>query len=101
MCDFFIYVVFNQKIKENENHKMLNKLYNNIIKEKRMNTNEFINRCLFIINFDKDQDTSNKSISQAKNDIIKILPDLNSSYINDLNLCFFNARYFENYILKY
>ena len=101
MCDIFMYVVFNQKIKENDNYKMLNNLYNNMIKEKNINGKEFIERCLFIINFDKDQDTSKQTIMQAKSDTMKILPDLNEDYINDLNLCFFNAKYFENYVLKY
>ena len=101
MSDIFIYVVFNQKIKENDNNKMLNKIYNNIIQEKRFDDKEFIKRCLFIINFDKDQDTSIKSILQAKDDILKILKNLNNSYINDLNLCFYNAKFYENYLLKY
>ena len=101
MCHIFMYVVFNQKIKENDNHKMLNNLYNNMIKEKNIDAKEFIKRCLFIINFDKDQDTSQKTLLEAKKDIIKILPDLNENFLNDLNLCFFNAKYFENYVLKY
>ena len=101
MCHIFMYVVFNQKIKENDNHKMLNNLYNNMLKEKNIDAKEFIKRCLFIINFDKDQDTSKNTLLQAKKDIIKILPDLNEQYIDDLNLCFFNAKYFENYVLKY
>ena len=101
MCHIFMYVVFNQKIKENDNYKMLNNLYYNMMKEKNIDAKEFIKRCLFIINFDKDQDTSQKTLLEAKKDIIKILPDLNENFINDLNLCFFNAKYFENYVLLY
>ena len=97
MCHIFMYVVFNQKIKENDNHKMLN----NMMKVKNIDSKEFINRCLFIINFDKDQDTSKQTLLEAKKDIIKVLPDLNESFINNINLCFFNAKYFENYVLKY
>ena len=101
MSHIFMYVIFNQKIKENDNHKMLNNLYNNMMKEKNIDIKEFIKKCLFIINFDKDQDTSQKILLEAKMDIIKILPDLNENFIKDLNLCFFNAKYFENYVLKY
>ena len=97
MCHIFMYVVFNQKIKENDNHKMLN----NMMKVKNIDSKEFINRYLFIINFDKDQDTSKQTLLEAKKDIIKVLPDLNESFINNINLCFFNAKYFENYVLKY
>ena len=101
MSHIFMYVIFNQKIKENDNHKMLNNLYNNMMKEKNIDIKEFIKKCLFIINFDKDQDISQKILLEAKMDIIKILPDLNENFIKDLNLCFFNAKYFENYVLKY
>ena len=100
-CDIFMYVVFNLKIKENANHKMLNNLYNKMIEQKNISPKEFTQKFLFIINCDKDQDISKKSLLQAKNDLIQIIPDLNNDNINDLNVCFFNAKYYENYIFKY
>ncbi len=77
-CDIFMFVVFNLKIKENVNHDMLNNLYNKIIEHKKISLKEFIQKCLFIINFDKDQDTSKNSLLQAKKDIIQIIPDINN-----------------------
>ena len=100
-CDIFMYVVFNLKIKENINYVMLNNLYKKLYENKKISSKEFIQKCLFIINCDKDQDTSKKSLLQAKNDIMQIIPDLNNDNINDLNICFFNAKYYENYIYKY
>ena len=100
-CDIFIYVVFNLKIKENNNHEMLNNFFNEVKKEKNISIKEFIKKFLFVINCEKEQDTSKKSLLQAKNDIIEIIPDLNNENINDLNVCFFNAKYYEVYMFKY
>ena len=52
------------------------------------------------VNFDKDQDASEKSVIQAKHDIISVVDDLDQSVFNDLNVCFFNAKFYENYIFK-
>ena len=90
----FIFVIYNLKIKENDNQKMLNNLYETIPKD------IFINNCLFIINSNKEQDISEKSILQAKKDIIQIIPGLNSTNLNNINVCFFNAKYYENFLFK-
>ena len=100
-CDIFMYVVFNLKIKENDNYKMLNNLYDKMVEQKDVSPKEFIQKCLFIINCDKEQEISKKSLLEAKNDIIQLIPDLNNDNINDLNVCFFNAKYYENYIFRY
>ena len=90
----FIFVVYNLKIKENDNVLMLNNLYKSIPK------NVFLNNCLFIINCDKDQDRSNKSIIQAKKDIVQVIKDLNPKDMDKINISFFNAKYYDNYIFK-
>ena len=90
----FIFVIYNLKIKENINQKMLKNLYETIPKDM------FINNSLFIINSDKDQDTSEKSILQAKKDIIQSIQGLDCTNINKINICFFNAKYYENYLYK-
>ena len=90
----FIFVIYNLKIKENDNQKMLKNLYETMPKDM------FINNGLFVINSDKDQDTSEKSIQQAKKDIIQSIQGLDFTNINKINVCFFNAKYYENYLYK-
>lgn len=99
-CNIFIFVVFNLKIKESDNKKMLDNLYHQMSEYRGIPAQAFIKKCLFIINFDKDQDISEKSLKQAKNDIISVVDGLEKNNLNDLNICFFNAKFYENYIFK-
>ena len=99
-CNIFLFVVFNLKIKESDNKKMLDNLYNQMSQYRGIPAQAFIKKCLFIINFDKEQDISEKSLNQAKNDIISVVDGLEKKNFNDLNVCFFNAKYYENYIAK-
>ena len=100
-CNIFLFVVFNLKIKETDNKRMLDNLYHQMSEYKGIPRQAFIKKCLFIINFDKDQDISDASINQAKNDIINVVDGLDNSIKKDLNVCFFNAKYYENYIFKF
>ena len=45
-CNIFLFVVFNLKILEDQNHQMLNNLYHKIAKQKNIPAQEFINKCL-------------------------------------------------------
>ena len=99
-CNIFLFVVFNLTIKKSYNKKMLNNLFTQMSKYRGIPVQEFIKKCLLIINFDIAQDTSEKSKIQVKNDIISVVDDLNNTIINDFNFCFFNAKYYENYIYK-
>jgi len=99
-CNIFLFVVFNLKIRESDNKKMLDDLYHDMSKYRGIPVPAFIKKCLFIINFDKGQDTSDKSLNQAKNDIISVVEGLDESIFKDLNVCFFNAKFYENYIFK-
>ena len=99
-CNIFLFVVFNLKIKETDNKKMLDNLYHQMKTYRGIPSEAFIKKCLFIINCDRDQDTTEKSIIQAKNDIISVVNGLNPSIFKDINVCFFNAKYYENYIYK-
>ena len=99
-CNIFLFVVFNLKIKESDNKKMLDSLYHQMSQYRGIPAQAFIKKCLFIINYDKDQDISEKSLNQAKNDIISVVDGLEKSNLKDLNVCFFNAKYYENYIFK-
>ena len=99
-CNIFLFVVFNLKIKENDNQRMLDNLYKKMKKFRGLTINTFINKCLFIVNCDKNQDTSEKSLIQAKNDIIQAIEGLDKKNMKDINVCFFNAKFYENYIFK-
>ena len=98
-CNIFLFVVFNLKIAENDNHNMLENL-RNIAKKKGIPTQAFINKCLFIINFDKSQVVNDSSESECKRDILKVF-DFNNKNINEgINVCFLNAKSFEDYNFK-
>ena len=99
-CNLFLFIVFNLKIREAGNKKMLDDLYNQMSTFRGIPKQAFIKKCLFIINCDKDQDTSDKSLLQAKHDIISVVVGLDESNYKDINVCFFNAKYYENYIYK-
>ena len=99
-CNIFLFVAFNLTIKENNNKKMLDNLYNTMSQFTGIPTQAFIKKCIFIVNCDKDQDMSNKNLNQAKKDIIQIINGLDESILNDINVCFFNAKYYENFIFK-
>ena len=99
-CNIFLFVVFNLKIRETDNKRMLDSLYHQMSEYRGIPAQAFIKKCLFIINFDKDQDISEKSFNQAKNDIISVVDGLEKDNLKDLNVCFFNAKYYENYIFK-
>ena len=98
-CNIFLFIVFNLKIKETDNKKMLDSLYRQMKQYRGIPSEAFIKKCLFIINCDRDQDTSDKSLIQAKNDIINVV-GLNSNIFKDIKVCFFNAKFYENYIYK-
>ena len=100
-CNIFLFIVFNLRIKENDNQKMLKKLYKEMSEFRKIPIKAFVRKCLFIINCDKDQDKSEKSLNQAKNDIIKAIDGLKKEDdMENINVCFFNAKYYENYIFK-
>ena len=100
-CNIFLFIVFNLRIKENDNQKMLNDLYGKMSDFREIPVSAFVNKCLFIINCDKDQDKSDKSLNQAKNDIIKAISNLKKEDKESINVCFFNAKYYENYVFKF
>ena len=99
-CHIFLFIVFNLKLKEEINKKMLDNFYQEISDYRFMTTEKFIKKCLFIINCDNSQDQSDKSLKEAKNDIINIITDLNENNMKDLQVSFFNAKFYEKYFLN-
>ena len=111
-CNIFLFIVFNLKIKEVDNKKMLDNLIEKMKSFRGIVSHSFIEKCLFIVNCDKDQEISAKTEEQAKNDIISVVqkeknknPNNNivpKSSISKQNIyvSFFNAKFYENYIHK-
>ena len=111
-CNIFLFIVFNLKIKEVDNKKMLDNLIEKMQSFRGIVTHSFIEKCLFIINSDTKQVISAKTEDQAKNDIISVVKKENDKNPNNnivpkyniskqnINVCFFNAKFYENYIRK-
>jgi GTP-binding protein EngB required for normal cell division len=72
-CNIFLFIVFNLKIKETDNKKMLDNLIKKMSSFRGIISNSFVDKCLFIVNCDKDQKINEKSEEQAKKDIQSIL----------------------------
>jgi len=101
-CNIFLFIVFNLRIKETDNQRMLKELYEKMRNFRdNMPIGAFVRKCLFIVNCDKDQDKSEKSINQAKNDIKTAIKGLEKEDKKNINVCFFNAKFYENYITKF
>ena len=94
ICNSFIFVVRNSVIKENNAKIVLDSIFNQAKEQKNKLTSQFIKSCLFILNNDKDQSTTKDDLERAKGDIQSIIKGINS---DDINLCFFNAKYYLNY----
>ena len=97
-CHLFLLVFRNLIIKETSNKIMISKLFRTLIEYYSKTTaKSFINKCFFIINFKNNQNISEKYVKEAKEDISTIYRNLN---INDINVSFFNARFYDNYLKK-
>ena len=99
-CNLFIFVVFNLKIKENQNKDMLDKLFEIMSDKRGVTSKSFLKKCLFIVNVDVQQEISEKTLNQAKSDILSITTDKNDKDFKDINVSFFNAKIYEKYLLK-
>ena len=60
----------------------------------------FIQKCLFIINFEQTLKVDDKIISEAKKDKLKVVELNNQNIDNELKVCFLNAKYYEDYNFK-
>jgi len=100
-CNLFIFVVFNLTIKENNNQNMLNKLLQRMTISRGVTTKSFLKKCLFIVNADEKQEISEKTLNQAKADILSITTNkVDKNDFKHINVCFYNALLYENYLYK-
>ena len=98
ICNGFIFVVRNSVIKENDTKKILDSMFTQAKEQKNKFSNRFIKSCLFIFNNDNKQTTEKKDLDIAKNDIKDIIKGLIEE---NINLTFFNAKYYSNYCSNY
>jgi GTP-binding protein EngB required for normal cell division len=99
-CNIFLFVVFNLKILEKDNQKMLKQLYTKMAELRNIPCQAFINKCLFIINCDQIQKISDETEKLSKNDIIKVFNLKGNDADKEVNVCFFNAKFYESYNSK-
>mgnify|MGYP002623697429 CR=1 FL=1 len=94
ICNSFVFVVRNSVIKENTAKRVLDSIFTQAKEQKGKLTSQFIKSCLFVLNNEKSQTTNPKDLEKAKKDVQTVINGIN---INDINLCFFNAKYYLNY----
>ena len=100
ICNSFIFVVRNSVIKENTCQNRLKQIFDQVQIQKKKFASEFIKSCLFILNNDIDQSTTEDDLNKVKGDIQSIL-NIKVNDMNDLKLCFFNSKYYDNYCRNY
>ena len=98
----FIFVLRNSIIKENKTKQIIENIFEQTKIEKKKIYSGIIKSCSFILNNDNSQTTNDIDIELAKKDIQEII-DLDKDTIdtNNINLCFFNGRYFCDYCNDY
>jgi hypothetical protein len=94
ICNSFIFVMKNSVIKENSTKRVLDSIFTQAKEQKNKFTSQFIKSCLFVLNNDNSQSTTQKDLEKAKKDVQTVINGINT---NDVNLCFFNAKYYLKY----
>ena len=99
ICNSFLFVVRNTVIKEKNSRTVLKQIFQQAKEQKKKFASQFIKSCLFVFNNDEEQKTSQDELNKAKEDIkILISKDIEDE---DINLCFFNAKFYHNYCNNY
>ena len=99
-----VFTVKNTVIKEKKTRDILKKIFVKAKNQKNILTPKLLQSSLFILNNFDHQKIEDNEIEQTKRDISKIIKGFNvedEKEINDINLCFFNAQYYNNYLIKY
>ena len=72
ICNLFIFVVRNSFIKENTTKRILDSIFTHAKEKKNKLTSQFIKSCLFVLNNDQNQATTQKNLEKQK-EISKLL----------------------------
>ena len=97
MSSAFIFVLRNAIIKENNTKSILDYIFNETKIQKEKVYSGIIKSCSFILNIDKSYNAGDEDLAKAKKDIQQIIGNENEKQENDINLCFFNAKYYIDY----
>ena len=98
ICNSFMFVIKNSLIKENHNQNALKNIFNQAKDQKNELSSGFVKNCLFILNNDDSQETSENELEKAKGDLAYLIKNVKK---DDMNACFFNAKYYLNYLDNY
>ena len=98
ICNSFMFIIRNSLIKETHNQIALKNIFNQALQQKNELSSGFVKSCLFILNNDDSQETTEKELNNAKDDLAFVIKKIKKE---DLNACFFNAKYYSNYIDNY
>jgi hypothetical protein len=93
----FIFVVKNRLIKENFTQEIVQNIFEQAKIQKKISSSLFLKFCLFIFNSENDEEIKNEELTNAKNDIISIINELKNDDKDNINICFFKAKYYLNY----
>ena len=98
ICNSFFFVTKNSVIKDEDSESMLNSIFNDVQFQKNKLTSQFIKLCLFIFNVDNESSFSKEEEEKGKKNIQSIIKGIDTK---DINLCFYNAKYYYNYCSNY
>ena len=86
-----MFVVRNSLIKEEHNQNAFRNIFNQVMQQKNEFSSGFIKSCLFILNNDDTQEINEKELEKLKENIQYIIKNIKKE---DLNVCFFNAKFY-------
>ena len=98
ICNSFIFVVKNSVIKETLTKDKIEEIFREAMEQKKKLPSGFIKSCLFILNNDNTQTKTEEDLEIAKEDINSIIKQIDKK---NINVSFFNAKYYLNYIINY
>ena len=93
----FIFVIKNKLIKEYYNQNIIQNIFDQAKTQKKQSYSLFLKNCLFILNIENNENINNEELTNAKQDIIKLIKGLNNDEKDNINICFFKAKYYFNY----
>ena len=110
ICNSFLFIVKNLKINEKINAKVLNNLFYKTMNQTNIfSSNNYLESCLFIVNNEKEQTTTENDLELGKKQIKEMIQiqtakekDKEKEKEKDkdkenIKLCFFNAHYYSLY----